>query len=574
MTSPSTDRRLGLSGGVAFKAPVDVATTTNITLSGEQTIDGVLTSASDVLVKNQTTASQNGIYTSDTGAWSRRPDFNGTYDAVQGTLVYVAGGSISAGLVYQLTTANPVIGTSSLTFTAGLFSGLGTTSFIQTGTGAIAEPAQTKMRDIVGVRDFGAVFDGSSHPLSDYYSTIGAAQVVYPHATSLTNEIDWAATQAAINLTAISNAKATVSMPQGVGTFGTMTLTMLDRVKLHGSGYGGTFLNYTGTGTFIGIDGISYWELRDFRIGYGSSATIVGINITAGVSTQVQFARIKDVLIVGNGAGVAGQKGIVANSSGGSYIQNSNFDLAFFYVDKPIERTNTETCVWNAQIAQFGFTASGAAINGTSNDDVMTAHVGLGPGLGGGNNIAYTQHGNSNIDFIVADIQAGGNTALAISGVNNTITLSRPTGLTPLGTINTQNTLFDRTSSQVNFGPLSGSKTSKTWSDYEEGTWTPTQGAGLTLVGAFSSSGTYTKTGRKVVLLGQINGATTVAYAAAGSALVGGAPFAQAGNIGTGTAVNLAISAGANTIISGSNIYADTNIGATATIYFSVTYFV
>lgn len=46
---------------------------------------------------------------------------------------------------------------------------------------------------------FGAIGDGSSHPLSNYFGTLAAAQVVYPHATSLTNELDWAAIQAAIN---------------------------------------------------------------------------------------------------------------------------------------------------------------------------------------------------------------------------------------------------------------------------------------------------------------------------------------------------------------------------------------
>ena len=62
----------------AIKPPVDVATTANITLSGEQTIDGVLTSGSRVLVKNQSTASQNGIYVSSSGAWSLAADFNST----------------------------------------------------------------------------------------------------------------------------------------------------------------------------------------------------------------------------------------------------------------------------------------------------------------------------------------------------------------------------------------------------------------------------------------------------------------------------------------------------------------
>ena len=76
MASPTTDRRFGLAGGVALKAPCALATTANITLSGEQTIDGTLTDESRVLVKDQTDLTANGIYKSDTGAWTREPDFS------------------------------------------------------------------------------------------------------------------------------------------------------------------------------------------------------------------------------------------------------------------------------------------------------------------------------------------------------------------------------------------------------------------------------------------------------------------------------------------------------------------
>lgn len=54
-----------------------VATTANIVLSGLQTIDGELLVATDrVLVKNQTTTSQNGVYIVSAGAWTRALDFN------------------------------------------------------------------------------------------------------------------------------------------------------------------------------------------------------------------------------------------------------------------------------------------------------------------------------------------------------------------------------------------------------------------------------------------------------------------------------------------------------------------
>lgn len=54
---------------------------------------------------------------------------------------------------------------------------------------------------VAGVRpeDFDAIGDGASHPLSERFATLGAAQAAYPHATALTDEIDWCAWQGAID---------------------------------------------------------------------------------------------------------------------------------------------------------------------------------------------------------------------------------------------------------------------------------------------------------------------------------------------------------------------------------------
>lgn len=115
----AADRLSGVQTSVAIKAPVKAATTANITLSGTQTIDGVaLVSGDRVLVKDQSTASENGVYVVATGAWTRALDFNGNSDVAEGTLVSVTSGSTSAGLLYRLSTAAPDIGTSALSFTA------------------------------------------------------------------------------------------------------------------------------------------------------------------------------------------------------------------------------------------------------------------------------------------------------------------------------------------------------------------------------------------------------------------------------------------------------------------------
>ena len=105
--------------GLDVKASVRVATTANITLSGAQTIDGVVVSAGDrVLVKNQTAGSQNGIYDVAVSSWSRSTDSDTSGEFNSGAFTFVEEGTVNGGRGYVMTTANPVtLGTTSLTFT-------------------------------------------------------------------------------------------------------------------------------------------------------------------------------------------------------------------------------------------------------------------------------------------------------------------------------------------------------------------------------------------------------------------------------------------------------------------------
>lgn len=89
--------------------PCKVATTGNITLSGEQTIDGISCVAGDrVLVYRQTTSTQNGIYVVASGAWTRATDMNETEDLSSGAMVWVSQGTTNAKLTFKLTTVDPM----------------------------------------------------------------------------------------------------------------------------------------------------------------------------------------------------------------------------------------------------------------------------------------------------------------------------------------------------------------------------------------------------------------------------------------------------------------------------------
>lgn len=96
-----------------FLAPVAVATTANITLSGEQTIDGVVTSASRILVKNQSAAAENGVYVTAAGAWSRATDADAS-DELSLVMVYVQGGTVEGGRTFFQQTPTPTVGSSNI----------------------------------------------------------------------------------------------------------------------------------------------------------------------------------------------------------------------------------------------------------------------------------------------------------------------------------------------------------------------------------------------------------------------------------------------------------------------------
>jgi len=90
------------AAGIFWKEPVVNATTANITLSGEQTIDGVLTSTSRILVKNQTNAAENGVYVTASGAWARATPLD-TWDEHVGAAVIVSDGTTNADTAWICT---------------------------------------------------------------------------------------------------------------------------------------------------------------------------------------------------------------------------------------------------------------------------------------------------------------------------------------------------------------------------------------------------------------------------------------------------------------------------------------
>jgi len=126
-----------VAAGLSWKAPVAVATTANITLSGLQTIDTYTTLAGDrVLVKNQTNAALNGLYIASSGTWAYAPDGN-TWNQYVGAITFVEYGSQKNGAFYCSAQPGGTLGTTALnwasfsvsaTYTAG--TGLTLTGYV------------------------------------------------------------------------------------------------------------------------------------------------------------------------------------------------------------------------------------------------------------------------------------------------------------------------------------------------------------------------------------------------------------------------------------------------------------
>lgn len=114
--------------GLDFKDSVRVASTASVTVSGPgAAIDGVTLSSNDrVLLKNQSTGSENGIYVFNgaASAMTRATDADASSEVTAGMFVFVEEGTVNADQGFVLTTDGTItVGSTALAFTQ--FSGAG-----------------------------------------------------------------------------------------------------------------------------------------------------------------------------------------------------------------------------------------------------------------------------------------------------------------------------------------------------------------------------------------------------------------------------------------------------------------
>lgn len=196
---------------------------------------------------------------------------------------------------------------------------------IQAGTSAYPRTQQDKNREVISIKDFGGIGDGTSHPLSSRYPTLLLAQAFYPFATTLTDEIDWAATQAAITDAIATNRSVRVD---DTATFVINRTVNVGRCKMFGGGDGSRFkpTMTDGTPCILVTAGTTFFSFEDFRIdnlldqanyltGAVSGQVCTGIKIDVSGGTYASRFHIKNVMVRGCaiGADIKGFIGSIEN---------------------------------------------------------------------------------------------------------------------------------------------------------------------------------------------------------------------------------------------------------------------
>lgn len=414
MASTFESQISGIESGVAVKAPALVASTANLTLSGEQTIDGVAVVSGDrVLVKDQTDPIENGIWTASAGAWSRAPDFDGVRDAVQGTRVTVVSGTVGADTEWRLTTASPVIGVSSLAFAQHTLT-LGV-SAVQSIELAGAAPGMTLKNTGVATTHNKAILRYTSGKISlvlqdDAGSDVATLLTADAGAGGLSNVLlnGQQAVTPPVNPTKrvylTTGTAATYNVPAGVKS---LTVTLI------GGGGGGGGIDGQGSGTAavscagegggmveLSIPAAELEASYTYTVGAGGSGGTAGAN-NGSPGGNTTFAGASNTASAGGGRGGGGHLGTSGNSNqnpSGTIATSSFSGFSTGIAANPCPPSAGRTVGGNpSQVSLSGSSARlGGSINAISG---ATGANAVTPGAGGGgvfDNNAATNYAGGN----------------------------------------------------------------------------------------------------------------------------------------------------------------------------------
>ena len=314
--------------GLDTKASCLAATTVNITLSAPQTIDGIALVAGDrCLVKNQSTAADNGIYLVAAGSWTRALDMD-TWAEVPGAYVFIQTGTTQADTGWVCTSnAGGTIGVTAITWAQFSGAGSGVSSLNFGTTGLLPSSATTGAITVTGAL---AVANGgtniTSYAIGDliYASTAGVLSKLADVATGdalISGGVGVAPSYGKIGLT--THVSGTLPVANGGTGASTASITSFNNITGYtaagATGTTSTNLVFSTSPTFTtSIDsGVTFTAFA----GATTSLTIGGTGATSVVAVPgtLEQSGTTGALTVAGGVYVAKILTAIGGISGGTF---------------------------------------------------------------------------------------------------------------------------------------------------------------------------------------------------------------------------------------------------------------
>lgn len=440
------------AAGISWKQPCAVGTLVNITLSGLQTIDGYTTLAGDrVLVKNQSTAADNGIYLASATAWTRSLDAD-TWNDLISAISFLEYGTQAGGAWFCTATPGGTLGV-----TAVNWSQFTTSATYTAGTGLTLTGSQFSITPVGTASTYGSATQ------TPVFTTNASGQIttvtnttITPALGSITGLGTGVATALAVNTGAagafVVNGGALGTPSSGDFSTGTFTWpTFNQNTTGYSAGLAGgaagslpyqTALNTTGflaagtNGQILTLaGGVPTWATPGSSgvTSIATAGTVNGITLTGGPITSTGTITLGGTLDLSAPPAIGGT---TANTITGTTITaNTKFVGPYFdavnSAGGALRNASGTACFqWGGGGGANCTVDTSININGTNAQvDISptgTGHVHMKPTGSGAVEIAPTNAGTMN------NMAIGGTTPLAGTftdfRVNNTISLAGSTG--------------------------------------------------------------------------------------------------------------------------------------------------